>query len=135
MLQNELQYFGDKIPQQEDNTDLDDEEVEQDEQRPAAVNSSEYIGTLVSRRLDTQSRQETEIGKPAISNQSVFYKHRRNMSSFDNSRMEMDSRNMTQVLGYGSLNNDAFDKDQLLEALQREAEENEQMMIANGHLF
>ena len=110
----------------DDKTDLD--ELEQDESRPAAVNESEgFIGTLGSQRLVTASRQETEVLKPAISSQSVFYKHRRDMSSFDNSRLDGgDSRNMTQIFQNNSLAvQNILDKDLLFEELQKEADENE----------
>ena len=99
-----------RVQNVDEKTDLDDDEIEQDEQRPAAVNASDFIGTLGSQRLQSQSRQETEAGKPAISSQSVFYKHKRNMTSFDNSQLDLDSRNMTQILGFNSSNVE-IDKD------------------------
>lgn len=89
-----------------------EEEEDQDDQRQE-INESEQIGTIC-----TQSRQETEVMRgPAISNQSVFYKHKLTQSqalSFDN------SRNISGILEDGNTGSNFMqnvDKDQLFEAL------------------
>lgn len=88
---------------------------------------------------------------PAISNQSVFYKHKRDQSfensrnmNLDNSRNHDNSQSMeysrridvSQIFENKSTPQITrnFDKEQLYEALQKEAEENEQLMIKQGYM-